>query len=65
MKNRKQRRILRRTAREYQQIVGDKNLTQIPLFLPDSHKPGEVFQKFTLYDDNRRTYTDVKTEYLG
>ena len=65
MKSRKQRRILRRTAREYKKIVGDQNLIQTPLLVLEPYKPGEVFQKFTLYDENRRSHTGIKTEYLG
>ncbi|MBN8678355.1 MAG: hypothetical protein J0M29_09025 [Chitinophagales bacterium] len=64
MKNRKQRRILRRTIREYQQLIGE-GVPPVPTFLPPPTKPGEMFQKFTLYNENRRTYTDIKTEYIG
>lgn len=66
MKNRKQRRILRRTKRDYQQIVTDISSTaHLPFYLPDSYKPGEMFKKFSLYEENRQTYTDIRTEYLS
>jgi hypothetical protein len=65
MKNRKERRILRRTTREYQKILGDNKTPQLPFNLPTPNYPGEMFQKFSLYDENRRTYTDISTEYFG